>query len=144
MIASLVIACESDDTADIIITDNTLGAEMAADHLLNLGHRNICYISDHGKTIEEDGGRAVPFMTTVKKAGARPLSKVSGRDLTIPGWEATWPKRDSNPRTPSWHPASWDRMNCTTTRRVSNRTGTTVPRSSTRATSRWSKTAPGS
>ena len=50
---------------DIVITDNELGGRQAAKHLIDLGHRRITYMSDHGRSIEEDGGRASAFMREV-------------------------------------------------------------------------------
>lgn len=53
---------------DAVVTDNALGARLAADHLLGLGHRHICYMSEAGG-LTEDGGRGEPFISRVNDHG---------------------------------------------------------------------------
>lgn len=50
---------------DMIVPDNAYGATLAAEYLLGLGHRSICYFSDHGELVDDEAGRARPFMNRV-------------------------------------------------------------------------------
>ena len=66
---------------DIVITDNDVGGKLAADHLIGLGHRKICYISDHGTAAAEDGGRAAPFIAEISKVRGARCSLVQARQV---------------------------------------------------------------
>ncbi len=62
---------------DIVITDNDLGGREAARHLLALGHKRICYVTDRRPDVQVDGGRGKAFMDEIQRRTGKPCECVT-------------------------------------------------------------------
>ena len=56
---------------DTVITDNEIGGREAANCLLELGHENICYVTDRQPDVHFDGGRGRAFMEEIARRTGR-------------------------------------------------------------------------
>ncbi|MTD16894.1 LacI family DNA-binding transcriptional regulator [Nakamurella sp. YIM 132087] len=66
--------------ADNVLSDNVLGAGLAIDHLLGLGHRRIVHLASPRS--DGYGGRREGYMRAMKQAGAKPRVVVSDYSRT--------------------------------------------------------------
>lgn len=82
-----VIFCTSGKHKDFpfVVTDDTLGGRMAADYLLECGHRNILVMFSNNANYE---GRAESCFNTLMAAGCR-VSRVDNTDDLMDAWHKT-------------------------------------------------------
>jgi LacI family transcriptional regulator len=73
-IPSVFVTCRG-DFGDIVSTDDEKGGQLAAQHLIGLGHKRIAYVGDPSVEDAADAARADGYRAAMREAGLTPIAR---------------------------------------------------------------------